>query len=104
MVEVTFLPKRLGLSELIAKFTVAPAGLLRLEKGTLKAGADADVTVLDPERKWVLERGDSASKSYNSPFYGWPLKGKAVMTIVGGKIVWNEQAEKAAVKSEAVKI
>ena len=81
--------KRLGLAELIAKFTVAPARLLRLEKGTLKAGADADVTVLDPEREWVFERETSASKSYNNPFYGWPLKGRAVMTIVGGKIVWQ---------------
>ena len=82
--------KRLGLSELIRKFTVAPASLLRLEKGTLKVGADADLTVFDPERKWVFEREHSASKSGNSPFSGWPLKGKAVMTIVGGKVVWRE--------------
>ena len=82
--------KRLGLPELIAKFTVAPARLLRLAKGTLSAGADADVTVFDPDREWVFERPGSASKSYNSPFYGWPLKGKAVMTVVGGKIVWRD--------------
>src|SRR5262249_12390118 len=47
--------KRLGLSEIIGKFTTAPAGLLGLKKGTLKPGADADVTVLDPEREWVFE-------------------------------------------------
>jgi dihydroorotase len=89
--------KRLGLSELIKKFTVAPAQLLRLPKGTLKPGADADVTVLDPHREWVLDRADSASKSSNSPFYGWPLKGKAVMTIINGKIGWRETANGATV-------
>ncbi len=83
--------KRLGLGEVLAKFTVGPARLLRLPKGTLSVGADADVTLIDPEREWVLERGASASKSSNCPFYGWPLKGKAVATIVGGRIAWQEQ-------------
>jgi dihydroorotase len=83
--------KRLGLTDLIAKYTVAPARLLGLAKGTLKPGADADVTVLDPDREWVYEREHSASKSVNSPFYGWPLRGKAVFTIVGGRVVWREQ-------------
>jgi dihydroorotase len=90
--------RRLGLVELIRKYTVAPAGLLRLEKGTLKPGADADVTVFDPEREWVFEREDSASKSRNSPFYGWPLKGKAVMTIVAGKMAWNERTARGDVE------
>jgi dihydroorotase len=89
--------KRLGLSELIAKFTVAPAKLLKLAKGTLSVGADADVSVLDPEREWVFERGDTASKSFNNPFYGWPLKGRAVATIVGGRRVYIEHAEALAV-------
>jgi dihydroorotase len=78
---------KLNLSDLIAKFTVAPARLLGLAKGTLSVGADADVTVFDPEREWVLERGASASKSANSPFYGWPLKGKTVATIVSGRLL-----------------
>ncbi len=79
--------KRLSLAEVIAKFTIAPANLLRLKKGTLSVGADADVTVFDPDREWVFERETTASKSFNSPFYGWPLKGKAVVTIVGGRKV-----------------
>jgi dihydroorotase len=83
--------KRIGLADLIRKFTVAPAKLLRLDKGTLKTGADADVTVFDPNRKWTFESTETASKSYNSPFYGWKLKGRAVMTIVGGKIAWRDQ-------------
>jgi dihydroorotase len=85
--------RRLSLSDLIAKYTVAPAQLLRLRKGTLSVGADADVTVFDPDREWQFERGASASKSSNSPFYGWRLKGKAVATFVGGRPVWAEHNE-----------
>lgn len=79
--------RRLSLPDLIAKFTVAPARLLRLEKGTLSVGADADVTVFDPDLEWVFERESTASKSFNSPFYGWPLKGRVRATIVGGQRV-----------------
>jgi dihydroorotase len=88
--------KRLGLAEVIAKYTVAPARLLGLSKGTLSVGADADVTVFDPDCHWVFDKVGSASKSFNSPFFGWPLHGKATATIVGGKIVWANQAELAS--------
>jgi dihydroorotase len=84
---------RLPLPDLIRKFTVAPARLLRLDKGTLTAGAAADVTVFDPDREWTFSVSDSASKSRNSPFHGWRLKGRAVTSIVAGKIVWREQNE-----------
>jgi len=89
--------RRLGLAEVIAKITTAPARLLRLPKGTLSVGADADVTILDPERDWVFDKRASASKSCNSPFYGWPLRGKAVATLVGGRKAWIEQAKLAGV-------
>ena len=92
-----FHTKRLGLADLIAKFTVAPARLLHLPKGTLTVGAEADVTVFNPEREWVFDREVTASKATNSPFYGWPLRGKAVATIVGGRKAWMEQGELAAV-------
>jgi len=85
--------KRLSLADLIAKFTINPARLLNLNKGTLSIGADADVTIFDPAQEWVFERGTSASKSSNSPFFGWKLKGKAVATIVAGRLVWSEQNE-----------
>ena len=85
--------KRLSLSDLIAKYTVAPAKLLNLTKGTLAIGADADVTVFDPEREWTWKRNDTASKSRNNPFYGWPLKGKTVATIVMGKKAWTSASE-----------
>jgi dihydroorotase len=89
--------QRLSLADLIAKYTVAPARLLNLAKGTLTPGADADVTVFDPEREWVWHRADTASKSQNNPFYGWPLKGKSVATVVGGQLKWIEQREAGAV-------
>jgi len=82
--------KHLSLVDLITKFTVNPAKLLKLDKGTLSAGADADVTVFDPDFEWVFTTKDSASKSLNSPFFGWKLKGKATATIVGGKVVWSD--------------
>ena len=88
--------KRLSLADMITKFTVNPAKLLRLNKGTLSIGADADVTVFDLDHEWVFTRETTASKSTNNPFYGWPLKGKAVATIVGGKVVWSEQPETVA--------
>lgn len=79
--------KRLSLSQLLAKFTVAPATLLKLRKGTLSVGADADVTVFDPDFDWTYDREESASRSKNSPFHGWRLKGRAWATVVGGKVV-----------------
>jgi dihydroorotase len=85
--------KRLSLAELVAKFTTAPARLLDVPKGTLGLGADADVTVLDPDLEWVFDKSASASKSINSPFYGWRLKGKAVATIVRGKIAWVDRTQ-----------
>jgi len=89
--------KRISLPDMIAKLTVNPARLLNLQKGTLSVGADADVTVFDPDAEWVFDRAATASKSANSPFYGWKLKGKAVATIVAGKRVWSEQNELVAV-------
>lgn len=89
--------KRISLADMIAKFTVNPARLLNLNKGTLSVGADADVTVFDPDCEWVFEAGNSASKSKNSPFSGWKLKGRAVATIVAGKTIWSEQTEAVAV-------
>ena len=81
----------LSLADLIAKFTLHPAKLLKLAKGTLSVGADADVTVFDPNQEWVFHAKDSASKSLNSPFFGWTLKGRALATIVAGRAVWLEQ-------------
>jgi len=76
--------KLLTMPALIEKFTTKPATLLRLKKGTLSVGADADVTIIDPDFEWTYDVTQSASKSRNSPFHGWPLRGKALRTIIGG--------------------
>jgi dihydroorotase len=88
--------KRISLPDMIAKFTINPARLLNLNKGTLSLGADADVTVFDPDHEWVFRAEESASRSKNSPFSGWNLKGRALATIVGGKKTVIEQTELAA--------
>ncbi len=80
----------LSLERLVELFTINPSRLLRLNKGTLSAGADADITIIDAEKEWVYDVRKTASKSQNSPFDGWQLTGKAVATIVGGNIVHTE--------------
>jgi dihydroorotase len=88
---------RMKLPQIIEKFTTGPAKLLGLAKGTLSIGADGDVTIFDPERRWTFEKAQTASKSFNSPFYEWPLRGKAVCTIVRGQTVWREQEQTVGV-------
>jgi dihydroorotase len=83
----------LDLPRMVELFTGGPAGILRLDKGTLAVGADADVTVLDTERRTTVEPEHFESKSLNTPFNGWELKGAAVMTIVGGEIVHDGRTE-----------
>ncbi|MBI5967961.1 MAG: dihydroorotase [Deltaproteobacteria bacterium] len=77
----------LTLMEAIEKFTLKPARILGLSKGELKVGADADLTLIDLNRKQTIEVSKFKSKSRNSPFQGWELKGFAVLTIVAGRIV-----------------
>ena len=80
---------RMNLVDLINRFTVAPARLIKSDRGTLSVGAPADVTVFDPDEEWVFRRQDTVSKANNNPFYNWMLKGRSVMTVVGGDIVWQ---------------
>lgn len=79
----------LSLPQLIAKFTVHPARVLGLPHGTLQVGGSADVTILDPEYDVVVEAAALRSRSKNSPFLGWRLRGAAVLTMVGGKIIFE---------------
>lgn len=77
----------LTLSQAIERMTVNPAKALGLNKGTLSVGADADITVIDLNEEWTVEQEKLKSKSKNTPFVGWKMKGRAVATIVGGKRV-----------------
>ncbi len=79
----------LTLPQLIAKFTSGPADVLGLPIGTLKMGSAADLTVLDPDFEFTINPDEFKSKSRNSPFGGYQARGRAVCTIVGGKIVHN---------------
>ena len=82
--------KVLTLPQLVAKMSTHPARILGVKGGTLKPGAAADITIIDLNREWQVDAGKFASKSRNCPFQGWTLKGLAVMTIIGGKVVWEE--------------
>ena len=77
------------LKTLLEKMTCNPAQILGIDRGTLQVGAAADITVIDPAREWVVAAEQLASKSKNSPFIGRKMKGAAVYTIVGGKVVFK---------------
>ena len=83
---------RVSLERLVELFSVNPARIFRLEgRGTLKAGAWGDVTVLDPDLRWTFDASRSKSKSRNTPFDNWTLHGAAVATIVAGRVVHTRQ-------------
>lgn len=77
----------LDLSTLIERMSVQPARAFGLPGGTLAVGAPADVTVLDLDAEWQVDPAAFVSLSRNTPFAGWTLKGRAVATIVGGRVV-----------------
>jgi dihydroorotase len=80
---------RISIHDLVERMSCAPARAFNLQGGTLRTGAVADVTVIDPNREWTVEPHRFLSKSRNTPFSGWQLKGRAVATVVGGRIVWE---------------
>jgi dihydroorotase len=81
--------KVLGLTALVEKMSLNPAKILGIDRGTLEAGATADITIIDPALEWVVEAERLASKSKNSPFLGRKLRGAAIYTIVSGKVVYR---------------
>lgn len=81
--------KAVTLPKIIEMLTINPARLLKLDRGTLSVGAPGDVTILDPDHAWTYDKNDSPSLSRNTPFHGMALRGRALTTIVGGKVVWD---------------
>ena len=77
--------------EMLAKMTVNPARVLGLDRGTLAVGAPADVTLIDPDERWTIDKNAFRSKSRNTPYHGWPVRGRAVATIVGGEVKMNRR-------------
>lgn len=71
------------------RLSTAPAKILDIPGGTFEEGAPADITVIDPSLEWVVDPDKFKSLSKNTPFSGWKLKGKPVMTIVDGNIAYS---------------
>jgi dihydroorotase len=89
--------QKISLTTLIAKLTLEPARILGGKQGklgTLAVGAAADVTIFDPEREWVVDTKDFASKGRNTPLAGEKLKGKVIATVYQGKIVYKDKGIK----------
>jgi dihydroorotase len=76
-------------SEAVRKLSFNPATLLGVAGGVLREGAVADLAILDPEYSYIVKAEEMKSKSKNSPFINWSMKGINVMTMVGGRIVWE---------------
>ncbi len=82
-------PGKITLKRFVELFTVNPARILGLDRGTLSAGAAADVTIFSTSRQWTYDVNKSFSKSRNSPYDGRSFQGGPVVTIVAGKVVWT---------------
>lgn len=83
----------LSLPEAIRKLSYNPASILGKEGGCLIEGGPADLVIIDPDFEFILRKEDLHSKSKNSPFIGKPLKGRNMLTMIGGRIVWERIAE-----------
>lgn len=80
---------RLDLPGLIDRMSAAPARIFHLPGGSLARGRPADVTVFDPAREWVVDPTQFLSKGRNTPYAGRTLRGRAVCTVVGGRVVYH---------------
>lgn len=79
----------LSWADALSKMTINPARILKLPGGRLEIGKKADITVIDPEKKWTVKKENFRSKSKNSPYIGWKLSGKVEYTILGGRLVYK---------------
>jgi dihydroorotase len=84
----------LTLPELLKKFTINPAKLLGLPYGQIAPGKTADLIIFNLDAEWKVDRNSFLSKGKNTPFHGWRLKGKNLLTIVDGKIVYKDKSFK----------
>ncbi len=76
------------LRDVIAAMTYKPADIIHVDAGRLKKGARADLTLIDLDTEWLIDPKQFMSKSLNSPFDDWPVKGRAIRTVVGGDTVY----------------
>jgi dihydroorotase len=79
-------PGHLTWPQLLEKLTINPARILGIDRGTLKQGSPADVTIIDPSVEWTVDPDQFRSKSKNCPYAGWKVRGRATAVIVGGDL------------------
>lgn len=82
---------KMDLSTLLRKMTMEPSRILGVNKGRLALGEDADIVIFDPNEEWVVDPEQFASKGRNTPYGGCKLKGRVKYTIVGGKVIYQDQ-------------
>lgn len=82
---------KMDLSTLLRKMTLEPSRILGVNKGRLALGEDADIVIFDPNEEWVVDPEQFASKGHNTPFGGYKLKGRVKYTIVGGRVIYQDQ-------------
>jgi dihydroorotase len=83
-------PGIIDLPRMVDKMSSAPARIAGMaNKGVIKSGYDADITIIDPDKEWTVTREGFVSKSKNSPFIGRKLRSKVEYTICGGKVVYR---------------
>ncbi len=82
--------ENLSAAKLVELLSVNPARILGVDGGSLSTGRVADITVIDPQRTFVFDRQSIVSKSSNSPFLGRDMKGKAILTVVGGRVTFDD--------------
>ena len=90
-IKALVMPGHIDWMKLIDLMSTQPAKLIRSDRGTLKPGCPADITIIDPELAWTIDKEQFASKSRNCPFHGWQVKGRATHTVVEGAIKWALQ-------------
>ena len=82
-------PGRMDWPRVVEAMSTLPARILGINRGSLRPGAVADITLIDPAVSWRVDATTFASKSANSPFHGWTLQGRAVATIVAGRVKYR---------------
>lgn len=83
--------EKMDISQIISKFTSGPANLLNINKGSISVGMDADITIININKSWKVQRDKFLSKSANTPFENMKLKGKALITMVKGDIRYRDK-------------
>jgi dihydroorotase len=79
-------------ARVIELFSINPQKVMKVKPWGLFEGSTADLTILDAGRQWTFDVNQSQSRSRNSPFHGWQFRGKAIATIVGGRVVYEDRA------------